>query len=611
MNTRAISRCLLLAGAVALPAVAQEKPASTRTARTATPAAPVASSVPPSAAVPAAPAATAAAAGSGCDESYLDAAAAPNVTISTQDLEAMCDPQNEDSLILQIRHACPKLPIDDFVKAHSKVCRSLTQVGANRDLDLMARVYYAVTPKLARPMASAERAPNQAQGIGAPAVAEGIGNFLTSRAEQELSAYAAVELFARICDSENKTLMPKSCALLSGQNDGADPVGLGLLQRAVTSDLQRLPESTLRLAWGNAKTGDVKDALCVVDAAYAITREVLEDPSQDPATVLTKAREQYGAFQPPDCNAVVWDKLTLSIKITADLVTLKRDLDVLRTVTDVATKRLYRSRVVADVTTLVTDFGVSTVLDEELKRGKVVISASEMLKELGAIATAVWNEDWVQAVSSVASADTLGHLVLCNNTSAQPCPAFDKTHTVLGIVGDIAAAKDSEGVQAVLNRVAQPVGTWRRKFRGKTTLSLNGYAGAKYAYESVQGGLDSGSALAPVLSLGLEWSLPCAAGHVRLYGQVVDVGNVASVHFAKNNSSNLTQVEADPNVGFPELLAPGGYITFAPFEAPLVIGAGGDWVPHLRKATDGSKQSVWQLALMVSVDVPILELYHL
>src|SRR5262249_15896261 len=127
----------------------------------------------------------------------------------------------------------------------------------------------------------------------------------------------------------------------------------------------------------------------------------------------------------------------------------------------------------------------------------------------------------------------------------------------------------------------------------------------------VVGDHPSGAAAAPVLALGFEWTIPATSGHLRFFAQAVDVGNVASVHFADSSSDRLTKVEADPNIGLPELFAPAGYLLYAPVKAPFVIGVGGDYVPNLRKTPqDGVKHSVFHIGAMLSVDVPILELCH-
>ena len=59
---------------------------------------------------------------------------------------------------------------------------------------------------------------------------------VTERAEQEVSAFATVELFSRLCAADVKSVLPKTCALLEGQDNGANPIGLGLLKRTVVRE---------------------------------------------------------------------------------------------------------------------------------------------------------------------------------------------------------------------------------------------------------------------------------------------------------------------------------------------------------------------------------------
>jgi hypothetical protein len=480
---------------------------------------------------------------------------------------------------------------------------------------------------LPKPSVAAPTQPGEVreQGLSAAMAAQGIGNFLTDRAEQEVSAFATVELFSRLCSSDVKNVLQKTCELLEGQDNGATPIGLGLLKRTVMRDLEALPEHLLERALARVrevrdsiernsptckKLGRTEESLCIVDVGVALARALRANRKLDellPASGGLASLKGYSILSSARECAPTWQAIEGAYagggeaKVARDSLYLT--IEALRGARSPEEVRANRAAVVEQSVAWVKV--VAPARDEARKTER-----SKVLDELAPLGIAIWNKDWVDVVASAASADTLGPMLLCESDPGEEgCQRDEKIRLLLSIAADIAAAESSADVQGALNRVVEPVGSWRRKFQDTVTFNLQGYVGGKYAYENVEGVAPSGTALAPVLAVGLEVSFSLGVGRLGVFGQVIDVGNVASVHFAGEDESGLTEVEATPDITWAQLFSPGGYLVYAPFKAPFVIGAGGDWVPVLRE-TPGGPRNVWHLGGFLAVDVPILELVH-
>jgi hypothetical protein len=522
----------------------------------------------------------------------------------------------------------------EFQRARAKVCEALPQIGATPAYDLVARVYRASNPPLPRPPTatpSTEPSDVHEQGLTAAAAAQGLGNFLTERAEQEVSAFATVELFSRLCAADVKSVLPKTCALLEGQDNGANPIGLGLLKRTVVRDLEALPEhlveralERVRDARKSIKTNPhdtpasrmldkTSEALCMVDAGVALARALrgnkrLDELFTRPASTGLGAIGRY-AIRPAagECTRT-WTALEAAVdaggsEMTIALQTLYLAVEALRAA---RTQSEIRARRITVVETTMSWLAAVDPAGDASKK----VEHAKLLGELAPLAVAVWNRDWIEVVATSASADTLGPLLLCESDPGEEgCKRDEKIRLLLSVAADIAEAESSADVQSTLNRLAEPVGSWRRKFQDTFTFNLQGYVGGKYARESVEGVAPTGTVLAPVLAVGLEVSFSLGFGRLGVFGQVMDVGNVASVHFSDEDEEGVTEVAATPDITWAQLFAPGGYVVFAPFKAPFVLGLGGDFVPVLRETAAGSR-SVWHLGGFVAVDVPILELAH-
>jgi hypothetical protein len=384
------------------------------------------------------------------------------------------------------------------------------------------------------------------------------------------------------------------------------------------SDLQRLPQRLVVHGLKVAKTKAQKDAVCAGDVVFGLANALRVE--RDLAPVLAQGRLREHATpeaETPDCNEI-WTKVNDTLKRVinvaqgvefswgvadlvkgADIPLGDALLALAGAIRDLrAEKDAERAK---ELRLVVVDKGVAVVV--------LVVGHKELLSDVGAVAGPLWNKDWSGVAGTLATAQNLGQAILCGGDITE-CKTDKTVRLVIGLAADIADAKDSAAVQAALNRIAEPIGSWRRKGQDCFTLSLNGYAGIKGGYEVIKGATPEGGYVAPLLPLGLDLAWHSGAGHLGVFFQVVDVGNVASVHLAGKDESGLTKVQADPDLTVLQLFAPGAYLMWAPFKSPFVVGVGGSWVPSLRQTADGERHSAFQIGGTLAVDVPILELVH-
>jgi len=601
--------------------------------------APTAGSTPaPAADAPAAAPVAAAVAAAGpafsadtCDAKSLDDLDSPALTLSQ--LSEVCSAQAP--FVARVAVACPNA-VREFNQAQKKICSQPANQPDPKDLKLVQSAYLVtrMATKSLPPAALANTSMTEVHAEGAtptPAsiFAQGVGDFLTTRAEQEVSAYATVELYSRACsDSDIEGFLPKTCALLAQQDNGSDPVGLGTLSRVMQSDVQSLPQNAVVMALKRAKTAEEKAAVCVADVGFALVSAAGKVPDVRSVIVPDFKLRDYGApaDKTTDCDAI-WKNAESALKaVFKDPTTALSNSAGLSTAGNGDAKDL--TQAVLDLVDAIQALQKEKDADakkqdriEVVKRAVIVVKlvkgtlasvkvSDDLIQEVGDIAAPLWNREWVGAAAALATAQHVGQAILCGGETEE-CERDRKVRLVVSVAADIAEAKSSADVQGALNRLAEPIGSWRRKFEKTFTLSLNGYAGAKFGAEWVSGDTPAGRFVAPHLALGVDWSF-CLGKNQRLslFTQVIDVGNVASVHLSGKDESGLTRVKADSDVTVKQLFAPGVYLMVAPAKTPFVLGVGGDWVPALRTTFDGNQHSAWQFGVTAAVDVPILELAH-
>jgi hypothetical protein len=518
------------------------------------------------------------------------------VSMSTAELGSVCGPGATayDAAV----QACPEPQRAKCLNARQEACKALTSTR----LDTLAQCYRATDAKQL-PLPTTGQAGAEALGAGAVSiVAQGAADFLMTRAEQEVSLFAATELNKAICKQYGDAYFPKACTLLKEADETTLPIGLGVLRRAIIEDMRALPKHILLNVF-NKLDPQQKNHACSLDVGYALgiglweQREltVLFKPDPDPTKNGHLLLHRYAVLSAEQPCTTLWSKIETAAK---------------QPQTAGSWNTLYGAIAAS-----------SKAAPDPQKVGRVVRAAIAVLKQLsgnaadvaldeaGEIALAIVEEDWIGFVFAAASAKHLGPILLCKQKVAT-CTLDIKARASLRLIGDVASAQSSDGVASALERFAAPLGSWRRKYEG-LSLMLQGYVGARVAHEWIKGDVKSGWVLAPSLALGLEVAGPLwSHGRLGFFAQVVDVGNVSSVRFASEEDENLASVEVAPDITAVQLLAPGGYVTFAPWKAPFAISVGAEWIPELRSVVGGERKSAFHVGAALLVDTPILEIAH-
>ncbi len=193
--------------------------------------------------------------------------------------------------------------------------------------------------------------------------------------------------------------------------------------------------------------------------------------------------------------------------------------------------------------------------------------------------------------------------------------------SALGLIADLAQSPSADAVRAALMAYAAPPTSFlEKRARGGLVLYLNAYLGGAGGTEWVR---DSGKwtrnspSLAAYLPVGIEldglrarWLcqavtfglLRCRASRIGVFGQIVDLGALASWRFRGDDVSHA------PEVRLAQVLSPGAYVLFHFGRVPLTLGVGGALTPALRtlkRDTTTAQATARRLGAFLAFDVPL------
>jgi len=218
-----------------------------------------------------------------------------------------------------------------------------------------------------------------------------------------------------------------------------------------------------------------------------------------------------------------------------------------------------------------------------------------------------------------------------------------KVSGLLVFFTDVLKAKKSSDLSQVLQEYAEPPQSYKVKRYNNFSIDINSYPGLYGGIETKAGrrlyqngtkdSLTSRVAgfTAPI-GFSFSWagrrnyklvdSLRAYPSYINRRGKVksfrggsfsatavlVDIGAVVSYRLSNDASKALPQ-----EVNFSQMLAPGFYLGYGIRNIPLVIHAGGQYVPQLRtfgNTTATNPLDAWRLGINVTYDIPLLNLYH-
>jgi len=178
-------------------------------------------------------------------------------------------------------------------------------------------------------------------------------------------------------------------------------------------------------------------------------------------------------------------------------------------------------------------------------------------------------------------------------------------HVVL-FAGNLASAESSDDVSTVLRTASAPVGTYRVKRRpGRVVVSLTSYPGLIGANENTDGfpggehANFAGGLTIPIgfeISLGqpLRWS---PLGSLSAFFPVLDLGTIAT------GRKRSDSVRSEAEIGWEQIVAPGGFVVIGVGRLPLAVGVGAQYVQRLRSnAATGTEVNVVRFGVFASID---------
>lgn len=219
-----------------------------------------------------------------------------------------------------------------------------------------------------------------------------------------------------------------------------------------------------------------------------------------------------------------------------------------------------------------------------------------------------------EVMQSLASGDYLaasGQLVTLAAQGMKPGKAQRLFIRGTSMALEVAGAQDSAGVEAALNRYAAPAGSYVGKHRGDDYyLGVNAYFGLALALELARQDQGSwsdakwGKLVGVWAPVGIELGKSTPYGSFGLFGQVLDVGVLASWRMKTTDSDQLA---SPPAVGIRQIVSPGGYFVWGWPGQPISVAAGAAISPSLREVGgDSSKQrDAWRFGINIALDIPV------
>lgn len=195
-----------------------------------------------------------------------------------------------------------------------------------------------------------------------------------------------------------------------------------------------------------------------------------------------------------------------------------------------------------------------------------------------------------------------------------------------GVMSEVASLDSAHNVNMLLERYAEPVGSYRIKRNSKFSVSLNAYPGL---YMGTEYGIEEkkfrfGYGVTAPIGLSLNWSsrkkatskhfdyykdgkLKKYTGYVHgIFLPLIDIG-----------APFVYRWSADDGDGFPDELkweqvfAPGIYYTFGFKNSGLTLKAGAQWAPSLAKVTAteiGLNNDAVRMGITATYDIPLFTL---
>jgi hypothetical protein len=447
-----------------------------------------------------------------------------------------------------------------------------------------------------------------------------LASVITGRAKEEARLWLLDQLSRHICSSDAKKYFANTCEAVvkAGEYPGAS---LNLLRTQLRRDIYALPACYGYLHIGTVPNGpaplsaagstdDVIDAYVLEAALVGVYLRLHEGStiSDDvPKLETLPTEEELGRLVVGAAFARLkwWQAgppLTLAPSRFAH--------DERRAVGSVTCPKPTPAQIAAFADAVITQLkttipkatpeAILKTVIEQLK--PVCAPLADDLNALAIVYVTATHGDYVETALGAASS------FLCNADSDTP----PKLCARLPLLGEVAASKTQEEVEAALDRLISPLGAWKRK-QSEWVVSLNAMAGIAGGWEELQDVSESGdhSTYGLYMPIGIEssWAVPWKRiGAVAVGAQAVDLGAIVS--YSEKTTVEGGESSTEANTEWSSITSPGVYVAVAFRNTPFRLGVSYSKTPKLRSVnfSDGTERDVdsTRLLIFVTVDVTLL-----
>lgn len=238
----------------------------------------------------------------------------------------------------------------------------------------------------------------------------------------------------------------------------------------------------------------------------------------------------------------------------------------------------------------------------------------DLLEIGGNIGTQLLNEQYEGAVANIA-------IILKSDSKSNFAGQFLKYGTFMA---NIVAAETPEDAKAVIEKIALPPGSYIVKRESTFNVAINGYIGAFYGQERIDGVDNTGfNNLALTAPVGISFSFGNITSQCKypwsfsLFTPIIDLGAIASFRLKVSDASTqMNEPETLPTINLKHIIAPGLFAEIGIGRTPLSLGFGGQFGPRLRKVNPTANPPVeigdtyLRLGCSLKVDIPLLNIYN-
>ncbi|PKV51899.1 hypothetical protein ATE84_3999 [Aquimarina sp. MAR_2010_214] len=175
-------------------------------------------------------------------------------------------------------------------------------------------------------------------------------------------------------------------------------------------------------------------------------------------------------------------------------------------------------------------------------------------------------------------------------------------------INDIALSESAEDVESAIDAFALPSGSYSLKKKKGSYVSINSFPGILGGFEQRSIGEAKLNSMGFTAPIGLYTKLFNIKG-VGLFLPIIDIA--APVRFRLDNENNTKTL---PEFTFKNIISPGLYLTYTPWDSPVTFNLGAQYGPELQIVNDDNTTTKYddsfRIGLGVTLDIPLVTLFN-